>query len=403
MKILWVATKAPWPPVDGGRRLLLDTLRALSAAGHELTLVAPVTGGESQRLQAETALTPFCRPQLVAVRRLPRLIDVLRAQLMQVPVTVMRHTIAAVQRRVAAVAGAERSTGTGFDVVMAEQMQALSAAEKALGVPVVLRAQNVESDLWVQAAGQGGWQGKLLAREARQLAAWEGRAVGRCAATLALTRQDAERLAELAAAVGFSDARIEQVPAPFDSELPAADAPLIGEPPVVLFGSGGWLPNSGGAEWFVNEVWPRVQMVVPGAVLHVLGIADSSRRPVDAPSSEGMVWLPAPKDSRDAFAAGSVLVVPLGIASGVRIKILEAWARGVPVVATPAAARGLDAEDEEHLLLGSDAAELTRAIARLGRDPALVARLVANGRQRLRDRHALPRVAAEFERILATL
>ncbi len=397
MKILWVATKAPWPPVDGGRRLLLDTLRALSIAGHELTLVAPVVGKEECR-QAEAALSTVCRPQLVAVRPQPRWIDALRAQWRRQPLTVVRHTVSAVQQRVAALVGAER-----FDVVMAEQMQALPAAEMASGVPIVLRAQNVESDLWAQAAEEGGWRGWLLAREARQLATWEGRAVGRCAATLALTSHDAERLTELASAVGCDDARIHQVSAPFESELPAASTPLIGAPPVVLFGSDGWLPNSGGADWYVREIWPRVRLVAPGAVLHVLGLAASNQQTVDASRADGVIWLPAPKDSRDAFAAGSVLVVPLRIASGVRIKILEAWARGVPVVATPEAARGLDAEDGEHLLLGRNVVELAAGIARLDGGTALAEHLITNGRQRLRDRHALSVVAAQLETIYASL
>jgi glycosyltransferase involved in cell wall biosynthesis len=87
----------------------------------------------------------------------------------------------------------------------------------------------------------------------------------------------------------------------------------------------------------------------------------------------------------------------------VRIKILEAWARGVPVVATPAAARGLDATDGEHLLLAHDGECFVAALRRLAGESDLAGRLIDRGRQRLRERHALPRVAKRLERIYGSL
>ncbi len=386
MKVLWVATKAPWPPVDGGRLLLLNTLRALTAAGHRVTLVAPIDAGDDgERIEAE--LRPFCRPSLVAVKKRALVLDAVRSQLARVPLTIVRHTRPEVGRRVA-----ELLRDGAFDLVQAEQVQALSSAAAAVGrhLPVVLRAQNVESDLWRQSAREASWRRPLFALEARRLAAWEGRAVDRCAATLALTAEDAERLGELA---GRRD-RVHHVPAPFEPELPPAPDPLPGAPPVVLFGSGGWRPNAAGADWFLREAWPRMRSARPEAVLNVFGTEAAG---------PGVVSHPAPDDSRAAYPRGGVLAVPLQVASGVRIKILEAWARGVPVIATPAAARGLEAADGEQLLLARDAERFATALARLGRDGGVFGRLVANGRRHLRRRHDFARVAERLAAIYAEL
>ncbi len=384
MKILWVATKAPWPPVDGGRLLLLNTLRALSSVGHQLTLVAPTTAEDNPR-QIEAALGAWCRPSLVPVRRRPLWIDAVRAQLAAAPLTIVRHTLPAVRRRVV-----EHLESEDYDLVQAEQVQALSSIGDApSGVPVVLRAQNVESDLWAQSARLGSWRRPLLALEARRLAAWEGRAVLRCAATLALTAEDAERLGQLAG----DTATIHHVPAPFEPELPGASDPLPGSPPVVLFGSGGWRPNAAGASWFLNQVWPRMRSARPEAELHVFG---------QQAVGSGVVSHPAPDDSRDAYPPGSVLVVPLEIASGVRIKILEAWARGVPVIATPQAAGGLAAEDGKQLLLARDGGEFASALSHLA-DPEVEASLVEEGRRHLRRHHDFARVAERLEAIYKSL
>lgn len=385
MRILWVATKAPWPPVDGGRLLLAKTLEALAAAGHDLTLVAPTAPVAARDRSAED-LCAVCRPVLVPVRRHPPVLDALRAQLRRSPLTVVRHGLPAVRDRVAELLRTE-----SFDLAQAEQVQALGSLEPAFerSLPVVLRAQNVESDLWARTAELETWRRPPLALEARRLAAWEGRAVRRCAATVALTAEDADRLAALSGAAG----KVHAVPAPFEEELPAADA-LPGSPAVVLFGSAGWRPNARGAAWFLRRVWPRVLGALPAARLHVFG---------KGAGGPGTVSHPPPADSRDAYPAGAAMAVPLAVASGVRIKILEAWARGLPVVATPEAARGLDARDGEHLLLAGDGEAFAAALGRLHREPNLAATLVANGRRRLRERHAPARVAERLAAICASV
>ncbi len=384
MKILWVATKAPWPPVDGGRLLLWNTLRALSAAGHELTLVAPIDAEADGRTSA--MLETCCRPSLVPVRRSPLWLDVARAQLARQPLTIVRHALPAVKGRVE-----ELMREQTFDLVHAEQVQALAATAPAAArrLPVMLRAQNVESDLWRRSARRSFWRRPPLELEARRLAAWEGRAVRRCAATIALTAQDAERLGTLA---GTAE-NVHHLPAPFETELAPADNALAGSPPVVLFGSGGWRPNAEGAAWFLRRAWPGMRAARPEAVLHVFGIEATG---------PGVVSHPAPADSRAAYPEAGVLVVPLKVASGVRIKILEAWARGVPVIATPEAARGLDDEDGEQLLLARDGTDFAAALSRLA-DPLVRSGLIAGGRRHLREHHDFEHVAERFSRLYESL
>jgi hypothetical protein len=389
MKILAVATKAPWPPVDGGRVLLLNTLEGLAAAGCRVTLVAPVDPEAFDLERVARELSPWCTPALVPAAPLPPAVALLRSG--GGPLSISRHSLPGVRGEVERRLAAER-----FDLVHAEQLQALPQTEPAFarGIPVVLRAQNVESDLWKAAAGAAqGLRGLLLRREAKRLAAWEGRAVGRAAATLALTREDAARLAELAGGAGA----IRVVRAPFP-EMPPGSGRLAGDPAVVVFGSRGWLPNADSAAWFLEEVWSAVRAGLPAAVLHLYGM--------DLPSPPaGVVIHPPPRDSAEAFPPGAVLVVPLRIASGVRIKILEAWARCVPVVATPAALSGLEVEDGREALVARDPRELAAAICRLHEEPGLAASLVQEGLRARRERHdpaeIARRLVEEYGKVLS--
>jgi glycosyltransferase involved in cell wall biosynthesis len=133
---------------------------------------------------------------------------------------------------------------------------------------------------------------------------------------------------------------------------------------------------------------------LPQAVLHVLGM------PVRAGASVSA--RPAPADSGEAFPEGAVLVVPLRVASGVRMKILEAWARGVPVVATPEAAQGLEATDGRELLLARDSGEFAHALRRLHEEPGVAAALVSAGCDRLAARHEPAAVAARLVEVYAS-
>ncbi|HEV8630285.1 MAG TPA: glycosyltransferase [Thermoanaerobaculia bacterium] len=385
--LLWVATKAPWPPRDGGRLLQLETLRLLAdpAGEVEVTLVAPVPRRE--RAAAVAALLPLCDPRLVAARPRPLPLAMVLAALRRLPLTAARHQLPAVGRRVVALAAAGR-----FDLVHAEQAQAmpqaLAASDGGRPVPVLLRAQNVESELWRGDAEEGRSRRGWWRREAARVAQWEGAMVARAALTLAVTGRDAAALARLAPA-----AAIAALPVPFPAELPAGP-PLPGAPAVTLLAGAGWRPNREGAERFVAATWPRVRERLPGAVLHLFGDV--------AVAAPGVTLHPVPADSAAAFAAGSLLVVPLAVASGVRMKVLEGWARGVPVVATPAAAAGLDAADGEQLLVAEAGEPLAAAIAALagdGRDGAaspLRERLVAGGRELLRRRHHPPQVRRQL-------
>lgn len=388
-KILFLATKSPWPAIDGGRLLVSSTLRELTARGHQVTLVAP-----SLAPPPAEEVPDGCRFRLVDARPRPMLLALMLSRLQGRALSTARHALAPVRREVARLVDTE-----SFDLVHVEQLQALAQAEPVFkgvaGLPVVLRAQNVESDLWAGTAvsastGSHRFFGMIAAREARRLARDEGRAVVRADATVALTSEDAGRLRELAGGRG----RLHVVRVPFAPELPPAEKTLDGKPALVMLGSEGWLPNRDAADWFRTSIWPAVRAVLPEARLHVFGNISLGQSGQD--SSSGVHGYPPPKSSREVFAPGSVMVVPLRIGSGVRMKILEAWARGVPVVGTPQAVRGLEAEDGEDLLVAETTEDFVDAFRRLHENPDLAVRLIRGGRASLARRHDPARVTGDL-------
>jgi len=163
-----VATRSPWPSQDGGRVLMARTLEGLHARGHTVTLVAPAA---EPNAQTDPVHGSWLRSIFVPVRVRSLVPSVLRGLVHRDPGSMTRHAHAAVGNAVEHVLSHEH-----VDVVHVEQLQAVSNAAPALRhrVPIVLRAENVESDLWkasslVRPHGRlmGGWETRKVARYER--------------------------------------------------------------------------------------------------------------------------------------------------------------------------------------------------------------------------------------------
>lgn len=117
---------------------------------------------------------------------------------------------------------------------------------------------------------------------------------------------------------------------------------------------------------------------------------------VDLAALPGVTLVGPVPETAPEFARAGMLVVPLRAGSGSRIKILEAFQHGTPVVSTAKGAEGLDVEDGEQLLLANSAAALAAACLALAVDPALRQRLATKARGWVEREHGLEAMATVF-------
>jgi hypothetical protein len=279
----------------------------------------------------------------------------------------------------------------GVDVVHVQQLHAFVHVDAfaGRGLPIVLRAENVETDLWRQTSARA-WWGAAGWPATWSLARWEAGVLERVAVTAAVSDRDATALRRQAPL-----AAVEVVRIPMAAMLPAGSQRLAGEPAITLL-AGAWWPNRDGASWFLRRVWPGVATALPRARLHVFGL------PATAARGRGVEAHPRPAASADAFPAGAIAVVPARVASGANVRILEAWARGLPVVATPIAAGGVDPGDGTAIATASTAAAFEAAFRRLAEDAGARQRAVAAGRAALAAHHDPAALAARLEQVYVT-
>ncbi len=130
---------------------------------------------------------------------------------------------------------------------------------------------------------------------------------------------------------------------------------------VCLFVGSGSLHNVDGLDWFLDSAWPLVTAAVPGAELRVCGSVCLRLGKVPA----GVKLLGVVPDLSNHYAEASVVIVPLRVGSGLKVKLIEALAAGAPIVSTTVGAEGVDPTDPAAFLVADTAKEFADAVIKV--------------------------------------
>jgi sugar transferase (PEP-CTERM/EpsH1 system associated) len=281
-----------------------------------------------------------------------------------------------------------RLRGGGYDAIYVSSSPMVDYVRGAR-LPVVMDFVDVDSDKWTQYAAKQrpprSWAYRL---EGRRLRAFEAEAVrwgDRCILATA---------AEETLLRSFAPwARTAVVPngVDLDGYGPPADAPTV-----IFTGAMDYLPNVDAVEHFCGDIFPAVVRAVPGARFLIVGLnpGPAVRRLAELP---GVTVTGAVPEVRSYYRQAAVCVAPLRIARGIQNKVLQSMALGVPVVATSAAARGLESRPDEHMLVEDDPARFAQAVIGLLGDRDGRRRLAERARSFVERHHSWPAILARIE------
>src|ERR1700687_672767 len=164
------------------------------------------------------------------------------------------------------------------------------------------------------------------------------------------------------------NARIDLIPYGTDTEY-FHPLPVEKQASVLVFHSHlGYAPNIEAALEFANDVFPLIQREVPTAVFHLVGASPGAK--IQALASRPGVRISADlPDLRGAVCSGQIYVSAIRHGTGLKSKILEAMAMGMPIVCYPGSTVGIEAVPGQHLLVTEDAQEFAASVLRLLRNP----------------------------------
>ena len=411
MRVFYLTTEFPWPPLHGGRVRSLSQLRLLVAQPevHRLRLFSLSEVGVSNEELSAMAQALGHPPALQLVppvdhpvhlrQHRGKLAEVaLRRVLSGTPYLLGKWRSRSIEQALAAQLQPERPDEP-WDVVYIDHLG------MAVHLPlvrrlcptarVVLECHNVESEFFEQFATRQRQPLRLLAqREAQAAAEHEARILAEVDATIAISERDAEELRKL---VWRRQGRAIQplVVAPTVTTHPV-ELPSNPPPRIVYVGNLTWHPNVAGLDWLCQKVWPLVRRKIPQATLTIAGsgLSTSTHGQLAIPPAwhgPGIQVIGFVPDLREFVTGAAAMAAPVFGGSGVRIKLLDSLRLGVPTVTTRDGASGLPLVDHREVLISDDPAGFAERLALLCEDTALRLRLREAGLAFLHEHHSQTR------------
>jgi glycosyltransferase involved in cell wall biosynthesis len=398
VRILFIADHDMWP-LDSGIAQRNYHLATGLARRHDVTLVMmhwaeqPLTEFPGSAEFAEVHCVPYSSCQFYAEGEEPR------SALVQSRLPVMQPTMPDIVRRHVSAALGEVLASVRrhrFDAVWVTRGY---FAEQVLGAGL----RNVIVDLPDLHGELGGrvlehrasTRVALLQRlELNGIRRWERSLAERFAAVVVCKSADVR---------AFGPGRPRRVHVVGNGIDPAPDLSRVGDQDELLFvGTLHYEPNVDAVRQFHDRVLPLVRKVRPFTRLVIVG-----RRPppdiVALHDGSGCVVRADVADLVPHYERAGVVIVPLRLGSGTRIKTMEALAHGKAVVSTAVGVEGIDVRPGRDLLIGEPTRGFARACIRLLGDPALREHLGRSGRDRVRERHRWEQSIEGAERVLSSV
>lgn len=358
MKILQLCNKFPFPLKDGAAIASTFLARALTTLGHEVSLLSMNTGKhwfDLDKLPSDfnhyrNIYTVFIDNRVKPADAMLNLISGESYHVSRFVSSRFRSELKKILER------------SDYDAVILETVFVAPYIETIRAISprtlVILRAHNVEHEIWERIARNSGVLKKwYLNLQAGRLKKFEISAGNSCDIPGTVTSRDADTFRSL----GVSGVFIN-IPIGINIKDYPVNRESFKKPVSMAFiGSLDWMPNEEGLRWFLEKIWKnRLYISFPDLTFHIAGRnAPAWMRNLDM---DGVIFHGEVPDASEFVLQHSISVVPLLSGGGMRVKILEAMALGRMVISTTIGMEGINAESGRHCLIADEPQEWEEAL-----------------------------------------
>jgi glycosyltransferase involved in cell wall biosynthesis len=397
VKILWVKHGKLLPIDTGGRIRTYNILRHL-VSRHDVTLISSYSGKQSRAYESE--LREHFSKSIVIGTGAPEDSDGIVKQGIHyiarvgssVPYAVSKFTNRKVRETVK-----RELDSREFDAAVCDFLAVSLNFPEQLDTPTVLFQHNVETSIWRrQADCEKHWLKKLVfSVEAAKMRRYEAETIKRFHHVIAVSDADKKLM------TGVSPRHITVVPTGVDlRQFRAADNSPTLSHEVMFLGSMDWEANVDAVNYFCEKIWPRVLVNIPDAKFRIVGRnPHPSVRKLACDSVQVTGTVPS---VIDYLKSAAVVVVPLRIGGGTRLKIYEAMSMGKAIVSTAIGAEGLDVHPGNDIIFSEKPEDFACQIVGLLNDEAARERL-GRAAMQTAGKYDWSVIADQFEKVLRGL
>jgi glycosyltransferase involved in cell wall biosynthesis len=373
VRVLLLTQVLPYPPDSGPKIKTWNVLKYL-ARQHQVTLVSFVRGDQSSEVEH---LRPYCEAIYTIPMKRGLIGDglaMLRSLLSNQPWMMVRDDRRAMHQLLSRLASEKP-----FDIAHADQLNMAQYAQPISGAKKVLDAHNALWLLYKRLANtmRPGPKKWLLERDWRLLKTYEGNICREFDGVLAVSEEDKMALLEASG----QTKPITVIPIAVDThELqPVQRLPEANH--ILHIGTMFWPPNIDGIEWFLHEIFPLIRAERPDIHFDVVGARPPQHLLDLNQQNIGVNVTGYVKDAHPYLQQAGVMIVPLRAGGGMRVKILESLAQGMPVVSTTLGAEGIAVKHGHHLLIADTPEQFAQAVIKILADRSFADFLGKSGRE----------------------
>jgi glycosyltransferase involved in cell wall biosynthesis len=403
LHILFLTQIVPYPPDAGPKVKTWHVLRYLVQHGHQVTLA---TFCREEEIYYLDTLRQLCSHVISIPIKRSRIADIgywLKSHLTGRPFIIERDDMAAMRKAVYQVVA-----GGNIDVIHADQLGMAQFAfkpENSVSWPTTIF--DAHNAVWTIVARTKesviSPLKPILALETERIRHHENKILIEFDHILAVSQLD--KLALLAthpkdAHTDTLAAKISVIPIAVDIEELKPVKRSQGSKNILTMGTLHYPPNADGIRWFTTDVFPLIIEKMPDATLTIVGKnppADFIQMAKDNPEKITVTgYVP---DLTPYFEAASMLVVPVRAGGGIRVRILEAFARAMPVITTTVGLEGIEARPGIDVLVEDDVDSFANAALDLFTNQALQDQLARNGRKLAETRYDWKIILQDLDRV----
>jgi len=271
--------------------------------------------------------------------------------------------------------------------------------KKKSSAPVVLRQHNLEMNIMKRFyERERNWVKKVYAWvQYKKFRYYEPALCEKFDAVAMISGEDERQLKQLNPKINTV-----VIPGGMDSDLLNRKVNQTPQLRIVHIGAMDWFPNQDSVDGFISDILPHLVKVFPEIELTVLG-KGTEQIQIPATLKKNIRLLGFVDQIWNELETALCVVVPLRIGGGIRVKILEMMAGGIPVVSSSVGAEGIHAVDGKTFLLANTVSEWVNAIKLLNGNPGFRSEMIVEARSFIRENHTWEHVGYQFESLYSSL
>lgn len=392
MKILMLTPYLPFPLLTGGQVRSFNLIKRLASRKHQITLFCLVKN-DSERIYV-SELEKYCQEVRVFKRSEKpwTIVNILKTGFSLYPFLVMRNWAYGEKNVIKNKLEQEK-----FDLIHAETFYVMPHIPQTK-IPILLVEQTIEYLVYRHFADESKllFFKPFLYLDVMKMKYWELSYWRRAKKVVAMSEEDKKSML-----FQLPNLDVDIVPNGVDSAYFGKSISKKSKTPIILYlGNFTWLQNREAVSILIQEIWPKLKLLLPSAKLWIIG---KDAKAFFSNLSGEDIRVEEAEDVRSIYQEASLLVAPIYGGGGTRYKNFEAFASGLPVVTTSIGIGGTNAIDGVHVIVRDTPEEIAQAAVELINKPDLYKKIAGNAKKLVKEKYDWDAIANNLSNIYEEL